>query len=470
MASSIAKRQEGLSATQFGSIAANVAMLNKSEVETYLDNLCSDLNTALDGKVDSVSAADNSVTVTGGKSASVGVKISAATGNLLELASDGLKVIAPTAAEYTIVKADTPETGYAATYKLTKDGTQVGASINIAKDWLLSGVELKTCAADDTPEAGYVVGDKYIEFTFNVKAGGAETATKLYLKVEDLVDVYTGAAASDGVITVAVSNGNVITATIGDGTIAQAKLDSTLSGKVNDGAAAKAAVDLILDGSTIDSFADVETALSGKQASLSETQLAAVNSGITSDLVTKLSGIAAGAEVNVQADWNETDTDDDAFIKNKPTLGSLAAKSEVAETDLASALATKINGKVDAVAGKDLSTNDFTDALKTKLEGIATGAEVNVQSDWNQSDSTADDFIKNKPTLGDLAAKSEVAESDLDSTLGAKIAGYDDLSDDVAAKVTAAAAVTIPGEDVVTLRSLRTAVIALKNAFAATAA
>ena len=57
-----------------------------------------------------------------------------------------------------------------------------------------------------------------------------------------------GAAASDGVITVAVSNGNVITATIGDGTIAQAKLDSTLSGKVNDGAAAKAAVDLILDG------------------------------------------------------------------------------------------------------------------------------------------------------------------------------------------------------------------------------
>lgn len=32
--------------------------------------------------------------------------------------------------------------------------------------------------------------------------------------------------------------------------------------------------------------------------------------------------------------------------------------------------------KVDVIAGKQLSTNDFTDALKTKLEGIETGADV----------------------------------------------------------------------------------------------
>ena len=54
--------------------------------------------------------------------------------------------------------------------------------------------------------------------------------------------------------------------------------------------------------------------------------------------------------------------------------------------------------KVDKVSGKQLSTEDFTSALKTKLDGIASGAEVNVQSDWSQSDNTADDFIKNKPT------------------------------------------------------------------------
>ena len=39
---------------------------------------------------------------------------------------------------------------------------------------------------------------------------------------------------------------------------------------------------------------------------------------------------------------------------------------------------------------------------KTKLDGIATGAEVNVQSDWNAT--TGDAFIQNKPTLGTAAA------------------------------------------------------------------
>lgn len=41
--------------------------------------------------------------------------------------------------------------------------------------------------------------------------------------------------------------------------------------------------------------------------------------------------------------------------------------------------------------------NNFTDTLKTKLDGIAAGAEVNVQSDWNQTNTGADDYIKNKP-------------------------------------------------------------------------
>lgn len=36
-----------------------------------------------------------------------------------------------------------------------------------------------------------------------------------------------------------------------------------------------------------------------------------------------------------------------------------------------------ISGKVDKVSGKGLSTNDYTDAEKSKLAGIASGAEVN---------------------------------------------------------------------------------------------
>lgn len=64
-----------------------------------------------------------------------------------------------------------------------------------------------------------------------------------------------------------------------------------------------------------------------------------------------------------------------------------------------------IGGKQDAESGKGLSTNDYTTTEKNKLAGIASGAEVNVQSDWNQATSTADDYIKNKPTLGAAASK-----------------------------------------------------------------
>ena len=38
--------------------------------------------------------------------------------------------------------------------------------------------------------------------------------------------------------------------------------------------------------------------------------------------------------------------------------------------------------------------------MAEKLNGIEAGAEVNVQPDWNQSTTTADDYIKNKPTIG----------------------------------------------------------------------
>lgn len=43
-----------------------------------------------------------------------------------------------------------------------------------------------------------------------------------------------------------------------------------------------------------------------------------------------------------------------------------------------SAVATAINGKVDKVSGKGLSTNDYTTTEKSKLSGIAEGAQVNV--------------------------------------------------------------------------------------------
>lgn len=58
---------------------------------------------------------------------------------------------------------------------------------------------------------------------------------------------------------------------------------------------------------------------------------------------------------------------------------------------------TALDGKVDTVSGKGLSTNDYTTDEKNKLAGIAAGAEVNVQSDWNAT--SGDAVILNKPTI-----------------------------------------------------------------------
>lgn len=46
----------------------------------------------------------------------------------------------------------------------------------------------------------------------------------------------------------------------------------------------------------------------------------------------------------------------------------------ITKAKLAAALVTEIEGKVDKVEGKGLSTNDYTDAEKTKLAGVAEGA------------------------------------------------------------------------------------------------
>ena len=91
----------------------------------------------------------------------------------------------------------------------------------------------------------------------------------------------------------------------------------------------------------------------------------------------------------VNSDWNATSGV--AEILNKPTIPSIAGLATVTYVDQQDAL------KVDKVAGKGLSTNDFTNTLKTKLDGIQAGAQVNVNADWNATSGNAQ--ILNKPTL-----------------------------------------------------------------------
>lgn len=73
----------------------------------------------------------------------------------------------------------------------------------------------------------------------------------------------------------------------------------------------------------------------------------------------------------------------------------LAGLSNYDDTALQDAVA----GKVDKENGKSL----MTDAERTKLQGVAEGADVNVQPNWTQTNTSADDYIKNKPTLATVA-------------------------------------------------------------------
>lgn len=112
---------------------------------------------------------------------------------------------------------------------------------------------------------------------------------------------------------------------------------------------------------------------------------------VTQNGVSVLDGTVAKvvADANVQSDWNESDSTDDAYIKNKPSIPS-------ATSDL--------TNDSNFVSDSDYvhTDNNYTSAEKSKLSGIASGAEVNVQSNWNETDSTADAYIANKPDINEL--------------------------------------------------------------------
>ena len=95
------------------------------------------------------------------------------------------------------------------------------------------------------------------------------------------------------------------------------------------------AIAAIKDGTNIDSFADVETALAAK-----------LN---TADVDSALSSTSTNP------------------VQNKVVQAAIAERYTKSETG------TLLADKVDKVTGKGLSTNDYTNADKTKLDGLDTG-------------------------------------------------------------------------------------------------
>ena len=127
----------------------------------------------------------------------------------------------------------------------------------------------------------------------------------------------------------------------------------------------------------------------------------------------KLAGLEAGAEVNINADWNASNGD--AQILNKPDI-TVIARQAISETatglsysnttgvlslDSSHIIPTEVafNNKVDSENGKGLSENDFTDTLKSKLDGIEPSAQVNtvksVNSKTGNVNLTTQDILEN---------------------------------------------------------------------------
>ena len=106
----------------------------------------------------------------------------------------------------------------------------------------------------------------------------------------------------------------------------------------------------------------------------------------TNTYKTKLDGIAANAQVNVI----EGITVNSTAVPLTNKIANLTIPTKL--TDLTN------DGNFVADANYVHTDNNFTTTLKDKLNGIATGAEVNVQSDWAVTSTSSDAFIKNKPT------------------------------------------------------------------------
>ena len=102
----------------------------------------------------------------------------------------------------------------------------------------------------------------------------------------------------------------------------------------------------------------------------------------TAPEITKLLGIAAGAEVNVQANWNETDSGSDSFIQNKPTMPAGYTDSDV-DTHLNTSTAS--NGEVLSWTGTDYDwvvqsggagNTDLSYTASTRVIASSTGTDA----------------------------------------------------------------------------------------------
>lgn len=234
---------------------------------TGIYKLIEDLTTVVNGKgkVETIQESDSIETVLAddGKVVTVAVKVSKETGNALSTKTDGLFVGNIKVPEYTLAKLDEATAGMGSSYQLKKDGTAVGATIDIPKDLVVKSGSVKDFEAGALPE-GVSEAGTYIELTLQ-----NDDNTKIYINVSKLIDIYAGGDTtsikvnvdpSTHKITATIADGGVGTGQIGDGAVTAAKLaaDAVETTKIKDGAVTKAKLatdvttilDKVVDGTT----------------------------------------------------------------------------------------------------------------------------------------------------------------------------------------------------------------------------
>ena len=218
----------------------NKKFLNSSGV----GYLWSKIKERYDSKLDSVSATDDSIAVTGTNS--IAVKISTEADNALQVKTTGNKGLyvapPPSSDTYAIVKADVSG-DYAAIYQLMKysggssSGTQVGVNINIPKDMVVESgtVEVKSESGVWGPAGTYL----------HLVLANA-SSDDIYINVSNLIEYVTSGSQSGDMVVINIDSQHQVTASITDGTITEAKLVSAIRSKL---AAAATAIQSVTEGS-----------------------------------------------------------------------------------------------------------------------------------------------------------------------------------------------------------------------------
>lgn len=131
----------------------------------------------------------------------------------------------------------------------------------------------------------------------------------------------------------------------------------------------------------------------------------ATNGLMSADDKKKLNGIAAGAEVNVQADWTEANTSSDAYIKHKPTT--------IAEAGITDAKITTAN---------NISTITLGAATMVPFTGVTNGTEVSGEYISALSKS-GNNLVVSRTTLPTLTGGA--AETDGQYVSGVTVSGHE---------------------------------------------